>query len=166
MLPITDVVVNSAAQDKTAMVVAVEVEVKDIDKAILLNSDDGGRRSTVSFAVRLAIRAGKPSGVVLDIVVACQICRRIKVVQRLKRDRCRYILEVVFNRHVLDMSSNVGRKPSFTALEISVGCIGQSIRRDSGALQEVASGCCKSGCDRYQSECDRSEGQGHDCCTP
>lgn len=71
------------------MIVAVEVEIENIDKVRLLYSDDGGRGSTVSTAVRLAVRRNQPCRIVFYVVVRCQEGRRVVVVQSLEGHRLR-----------------------------------------------------------------------------
>jgi hypothetical protein len=73
MFPISNMVVNSTSQNKTAMIIAVEVEVENVDKTILLNSNNGGRSSAVALSIGFAISARQPSRIGLDIIIAGEV---------------------------------------------------------------------------------------------
>jgi hypothetical protein len=156
-------IVDSAAQDKTTVIVAVKVKVKHIHKPILLNGNNGSRGSAVSFGIGLAIPTSQPSRIGLYVIIACEIIGGVEGIQCLERDRDRHVFEIVLDGHVFDVSCDVGGEPCFTTLEVGVGCVGQSVSWKGGTLKKVACWCCESGYNRYQSEGGGNEGQRHDC---
>jgi hypothetical protein len=156
-------IVDSAAQDKTTMIVAVKVKVKHIHKPILLNGYNGSRGSAVSFGIGLAIPTSQPSRIGLYVIIACEIIGGVEGIQCLERNRGRHVFEIVLDRHVFDVSCDIGGEPCFTTLEIGVRCVGQSVSWEGGTLKKVTGWCCESGYNRYQNESSRNEGQRHDC---
>ena len=157
-------IVNSTPQNQTPMIIAVKVKVKHIYKPIFLHSNNGSRSCTIALGIRLTISTGQPSRIGFNVIIAGEKVGGVEGVECFERNRGRYVFEIVFDRHVFDVSGDVRGEPLFAALEVGVGCIGQSVRWEgSSTFGEVAGWCCESGCDGKQSESGGNEGQRHDC---
>jgi hypothetical protein len=107
MFPISNMVVNSTPQNKATMVIAVEVEVENVDKSILFNSNDSSRSSAISLRIWFAIGARQPSRIGLDVIIAREVGGGVEGVECLERHRSRNVFEVVLDRHMFDVGRNV-----------------------------------------------------------
>jgi hypothetical protein len=151
-------IVNSRPQNQTPMIIAVKVKVEHIYKAILLHSNNGSGSCTVALGIGFTISTGQPSRIGLHVIIASEKVGGVEGVECLQRDRGRHVFEVVFDRHVFDVSRDARGEPLFAALEVGVGCVGQGISWESRTFEKVVCWCCESGYNRKQSESGGNEG--------